>query len=164
MAIWNNILGVLTGYSAGETDFGIRLQRSPPATHDELTRLVQRLATVVADPAAVAVLRLTGHSDRQDRADMTAEQRRASELEASEKRVASASQWIVARLSDVIGPPPDGSNWPKLLIVRAAVGASALIYPTPTDAQRMENRRLEVEVYAMNAAAFPNAGEVLELV
>lgn len=162
MANWNQSLYVLGGYLSGESDFGVRLARAPVADQQAVAGLVLRVATAMQSPTSTAVIVVTAHSDRQDRQDMSAEQRRDSEYEASVGRVASAGQWFVDRLSALIGSPDASLVWPRILMVRHSMGAAQLINKTPAnEMQRAENRRVEVEVYASGMAAFPLDFETL---
>jgi hypothetical protein len=155
MANWNQSLYVLSGYRSGESDFGACLARAPARDQQAVAALVQRVSTAMQNPGATAVLVVTAHSDRQDRQDMSPDQRRQSELDASMQRVVSAGQWLADQLTALVGPPDASATWPRILTIRNAQGAALLINKTPAnEAQRAENRRVELQVYASGMPAF----------
>lgn len=93
----------------------------------------------------IAVL---GNSDRVDTAGLTSEQRRAQELEASDKRASSASEWVFDQITAALTaagetPPDSAENATNFDIVAIPCGAANLVNVIPTsEAQRKENRRV----------------------
>jgi hypothetical protein len=164
MSNWNSCIGVLTGYLTSEADFGARVGRATAQVTQALDDLVARMASAGQNASSMVVLQLTGHADRQDAPGLTPEQRRASELDAATQRVASASAWFISQLTPLAGPPDEGGNWPRLLVVRSACGAAELVHVAPASEQeRQDNRRVEIDVRASNASEFPLDGEVIDL-
>jgi len=160
MANWNEAVILLTGYASGETDFATRCGRLSAADMQTLEQLAVRIGSAMNEQQSMAVLLLEGHSDRQDLPGMTTEQRRASELDASTKRVASAYQWFQARIADAAGPPDCQDQWSRILLVPNAFGAATLINASPTsEQQRLQNRRVALTVRTLNLSTFPEPVE-----
>ncbi|MEU5398213.1 hypothetical protein ABZ348_02785 [Streptomyces sp. NPDC005963] len=98
------------------------------------------------------LITVLGHSDRVDTAGLSSEQRRAQELEASDKRAISAYQWVFGQITAALiaageTPPPDTNHATNFDIVSIPCGAADLVKLVPTtEAQRQENRRVQFVV------------------
>ncbi|MEV5014335.1 hypothetical protein ACIGW1_12470 [Streptomyces sp. NPDC053780] len=95
------------------------------------------------------LITVLGHSDRVDTAGLSSEQRRAQELEASDKRAISAFQWVFDQITAALiaageTPPPGVKDATNFGIVPIPCGAANLLNVVPTsEAQRQENRRVQ---------------------
>lgn len=141
------------GYGSGVTDFATLLATVPQTGEAQLRDVVRLIAGQLTNPVPglfVSVI-VAGHSDRQDRADFTCDQRRASETAAAKDRAVSAWEWIKqevtaeAALSGVAA----GDWWdasPNVTWGLVFAAAGMLQHDPPTPAQRPLNRRVDVLV------------------
>ena len=100
------------GYHAGETDFDSVESRAPADERAKLQRLLDRLSEDVLNPTngRTTSLIIVGHSDRQDTAAMSCNQRRKSEADAARDRAISAWEWTKVQVNGrlaVAGRPLD---------------------------------------------------------
>jgi flagellar motor protein MotB len=142
------------GFESGHTDFS-EVFNSPAAgvQREQFLGVIERIADgiIQADENRQATsIIVVGHSDRQDRADMNCDQRRASEIDASQKRAISA--WELTKLAVVqrlaaADPPIDGTDWwenaPHVTwgLVFAAAGMMQK-NPPASEEERKMNRRV----------------------
>lgn len=140
-----------SGYSAGDTDFAARVAAADAATQTEFFAMLGRLADLVttAPPDRFMALTVVGYSDKQDRPDMSCDQRRQSEEDASTDRAAAAWEWIKTEVGRTPGVPPN--DWwdesTNLTWALIGAGATRLAFPTPAgESDRAANRRLTVLV------------------
>jgi flagellar motor protein MotB len=146
------------GFESGHTDFS-ELFGSPAAEvqREQFLGIVERIADGIIqgdENRQVTSIIVVGHSDRQDRTDMNCDQRRASEIDAAEKRAISAwelvKQAVIQRLA-AANPPIDGTDWwenaPHVTwgLVFAAAGMM-LKNPPASEAERKMNRRVVILV------------------
>ncbi|MEV5936549.1 hypothetical protein AB0L56_28435 [Streptomyces sp. NPDC052079] len=95
------------------------------------------------------VIFILGHSDRVDTPGLSSEQRRAQELDASDKRATSAGEWVFDQITAALTaagetPPSSVQDATNFDIVLMPCGASGLVHVTPAnEAQRQENRRVQ---------------------
>jgi hypothetical protein len=95
------------------------------------------------------LITVLGHSDRVDTAGLSAEQRRAQELDASDKRASSAGDWVFDQITAALTaagetPPTSVADATNFDIFTMPCGAAALVNVVPTnEAQRAENRRVQ---------------------
>jgi outer membrane protein OmpA-like peptidoglycan-associated protein len=95
------------------------------------------------------LITVLGHSDRVDTAGLSTEQRRAQELDASDKRAGSAGAWVFDQITAALTaagetPPASVQNATNFDIVTMPCGAAALLNVVPaSEAQRAENRRVQ---------------------
>lgn len=137
------------GYEAGQTDFAAYLATAPADLRTELSELTAAVAAqlVAPHPDQFFSLIVIGHADRQDRADLGCDERRASETEAATGRAFSAWEWIKADVtSNATALGTDVGQWwedsPFVTWGLASAGASQLKHNPPTQQQRRENRRV----------------------
>jgi hypothetical protein len=146
-----------SGYRAGETDFASLINAVPQASLQELVDVTRIIAGQLSSPIPnlnVSVI-VTGHSDRQDRPDLSCDERRASEIAAARDRAASAWEWIKAEVTAAVAEDGvDAGQWwetsPHITwaVVPAATGT--LKHDPPSEEQRPENRRVMVLVSIFN--------------
>ena len=141
------------GYPAGVTDFARLVETTDQPSLPRLGEILTALADQVASPVPHRSFSLivAGHSDRQDRADFSCDQRRASEADAAQHRAVSAWEWIKARVVDLTAVTGvDASDWwetsPHVTWGLVYAGAGMLKFPTPTGEERPLNRRVVVLV------------------
>jgi hypothetical protein len=94
---------------------------------------------------------VAGHSDRQDRADLSCDERRTSEADAAQSRASSAWEWIKARVAELtsIAGVEAGEWWdtsPHITWGLVYAGAGMLKFPVPAAGERPQNRRVVVLV------------------
>lgn len=141
----------IDGYSSGVTDFATVLLDAPADEQVLVQQLVDRLAQHVADPdnSGFTSVTIIGHSDRQDNAAMSCDQRRQSEADAAKDRALSAWQWTKDQVSErfvAAGQPAPPDEWwetnPAMTWALVFAGAGQLLHPNPTMEQRPLNRRV----------------------
>jgi hypothetical protein len=139
------------GYEAGQTDFGTLLATVPQAELNNLLDITSIIAGQITAPAPGVFVSLivTGHSDRQDRADFSCDQRRDSEIAAATERAVSAWEWIKADVATkVAASGGNAGDWWETSgfvtwgLVFAAAGM--LKFNPPSDDERRLNRRVVV--------------------
>jgi flagellar motor protein MotB len=146
---------VVDGFQDSEFDFASALQRAPAALQTEFEELISALVAAEEDPTKNIFWSVTivGHADRDDVPGVSSEQRRATELNASEKRAGSALAFVFTRLGDKLSadgfarpaPPPAGLDaLTNVGIVGAFAGAADLVNLAPaSEAERAQNRRVK---------------------
>lgn len=138
------------GYPAGQTDFETVGAVIPGNPLYELDLELERMGNGINGTANIrSSITIVGHSDRQDRADMSCDQRRQSEIDASTARAVSAWEWIkpvvdeYARRGGWAGTEwweeSDCAAW---ALVYAACGM--LLTQSHTEAERAQNRRVDI--------------------
>ncbi|WP_067841419.1 hypothetical protein [Nocardia lijiangensis] len=138
------------GYGAGQTDFDAVEGLASPGERLRLHQVLDRITQHVLNPAGSGFTSLTivGHSDRQDLAAMTCDQRRTSESEAAENRASSAWAWVKTQVNGrlVLHGVPAVDEWwesnPAFTWALVYAGAGQLEYPQPSSEQRALNRRV----------------------
>lgn len=135
------------GYGPGDTDFGARLAAADPQAQADFNSMLDRVSGFVtsAAPTGYAVITVIGYSDRQDRADLSCDQRRESEEEASTNRAVAAWDWVTTAVGQRpgVGAGPWWDESPYITWALVGAGATRLPNPVPTDeSQRAENRRV----------------------
>jgi flagellar motor protein MotB len=99
---------------------------------------------------------VTGHSDRQDQADLGCDARRASEIKAATDRAVSAWEWIKQEVSSLVSQSgmQAGDWWETSKHITWALvyaAAGMLKFDTPADEyQRSQNRRVVILVSIFN--------------
>jgi flagellar motor protein MotB len=145
------------GYASGQTDFVTLLGAGPQPGFADLDDVMTIIAGQITTPVPNLHVSLivVGHSDRQDRADLGCDQRRASEIEAARDRAVSAWDFIktavnakVTAAGGTAGEWWETSPHVKWGLVFAAAGM--LVHDPPADAERALNRRVVVLVSLFN--------------
>ncbi|MEV6396033.1 hypothetical protein AB0M39_14865 [Streptomyces sp. NPDC051907] len=139
----------VSGYHAGRYDFEELLSSLSQGAQDIVNReIADRAANAEEFADQFCVVTVVGHSDRDDTAGLTSEQRRESERQASRNRADNAVQWlfhqIVLRLqASGITPPTNLAELRRTSIFTAVAGAADLEVKTPaSEEDRRENRRV----------------------
>lgn len=137
------------GYPAGNSDFAQLIATTQQPRLPRLGEVLTAVADQVANPVPHRNFSLivAGHSDRQDRADLSCDQRRVSEAEAAQHRAVSAWEWIKARVVELAAVAGvDAGQWwetsPHVTWGLVYAGAGMLKFPTPTGEERPLNRRV----------------------
>jgi flagellar motor protein MotB len=143
-------------YGSGVTDFSTVFTPGPQA--DLLNQVITIMAGLITNPPAnqnVSII-VTGHSDRQDQADLSCDDRRASEITAATDRASSAWEWIKQQVSISVsqsGVQP-GDWWetsPHITWGLVFAAAGMLKFDPPADEdQRSQNRRVVILVSIFN--------------
>jgi flagellar motor protein MotB len=151
----------IPGYASQQTDFATHLATVSPNVVQFLEdEFVQPMfdaegagdfGTPLDQRSWCSVL-VVGHADRYDVSGATPEQRRAIELENSQKRAASASEWLLNRLADRLQAanatiPADWGSTVNVVMRTVACGSADLknLVPANED-ERKENRRVELSI------------------
>jgi hypothetical protein len=89
------------GYPAGQTDFNAIESAAPLADRAALQNVLNRIAAGIISPASgqFTSLIIVGHSDRQDLATMSCDERRKSEADAARSRAVSAWEWTKTQVN-----------------------------------------------------------------
>jgi hypothetical protein len=147
------------GYEAGQTDFAPVFDRGAEVEREQVLSVVERIANAIIDPdnGQFTSIIIVGHSDRQDRTDMTSDQKRTSETIAARDRALSAWEWVKeqvrARLAQsgiTAGDWWETSQRVTWGLVYAAAGM--LEHDPPTVVQRPLNRRVVMLVSMFDCA------------
>jgi hypothetical protein len=142
----------VSGFVAEEVDFSQLFSRLSASARNAIRHeVIEPAVNAEHFPSnnQFCLITVLGHSDRVDTAGLTSEQRRAQELDASDKRAISAGAWvfdqITAALTAAGETPPDGvENATNFDIVLIPCGAANLINVVPSsEAQRKQNRRVQ---------------------
>lgn len=145
------------GYPAGQTDFetvGMVQRDSPVLELDDVCKTIA--AGICGTENVRGAITIVGHSDRQDRADMSCDQRRDSEIAAARDRAISA--WEVMKTIVARHAAEDGWNggdwWEESdrvtwALVYAAAGM--LRNASANETERAQNRRVEFLVSVFHA-------------
>jgi flagellar motor protein MotB len=140
-------------YAANETDFAALIDSTAPPGLTDLESVCETIAGQIVNPVAnlfVSII-VVGHSDRQDRSDLSCDDRRASEIAAAEARAASAWAWIQQRVTQIVADQSgvDAGEWWETAthvtwgLVFAAAGM--LQHDPPSDdEERAQNRRVVI--------------------
>lgn len=150
----------IRGYLSHETDFPTLLNRRPDLQNPAITAIIDSAfeAFENSDGTKSAVVVIVGYSDREDSPGLTDEQRRASELQASQARADSASAWLLDKVNSIaqgIGMQIE-IDWKGVATVAMesiGVGASDLAQPPVTENDRLNNRRIRFLVSGNNVSA-----------
>lgn len=138
------------GYGSGATDFSALLASTAQGDLPALTAVLDMLAGQVVAPVGTrsSSIIVVGHSDRQDRSDLTCDARRASEIAAATDRAVSAWQWIKAQVSERTAQSGvDAGEWwettPQVTWGLVFAAAGMLHHDPPSGEQeRAANRRV----------------------
>lgn len=148
-----------SGYEAGQTDFGPVFDGGPEIEREQLQGVVERIADALIDPdnGQFTSVVVTGHSDRQDRSDLSCDQRRVSEIVAARDRAVSAWDWVKDRVTQRMAESGlDAGQWwetgPNVTWGLVFAAAGMLEHDPPTAEQRPLNRRVIVLVSMFEAA------------
>lgn len=140
-------------YPPGVTDFAQLLATTDQPNLFRLGEILTAVADQVANPVPNRFFSLivAGHSDRQDRADMSCDERRTSEAEAAQGRAVSAWEWVKGRVVELVSVAGiDAGEWwessPQVTWGLVFAGAGMLKFPEPTPDERLLNRRVVVLV------------------
>jgi len=139
------------GYQSGQTDFGTLLAATPQADLNGLIFAIDTIARQITDPVPNLFLSLivVGHSDRQDRGDLSCDERRASEASAAEARATSAWEWIKQEVAAAAARTglDAGTWWEDSTHVTWGLvfaGAGMLRHNPPSEEERPLNRRVVI--------------------
>jgi flagellar motor protein MotB len=140
------------GYQAGQTDFTTGGGGVPGNPIEELDDALKVIANGIAGSENVrSTITVAGHSDRQDRADFSCDQRRESEIVNSRDRAESAWDFcksvITERLQQAESPEAEVEWWETSDrvtwdLVFAATGM--LLNGSANEAERAQNRRVDI--------------------
>jgi hypothetical protein len=139
---------VVDGYEPGEVELIPRLtQGDPQMRADYEANVIQPLVDVLLSDDQTAVLRVEGHSDREDSPGLTREQRRQSELNASIGRANHATDGTFELLAAALPGPFAATDWAELDqagVMPTVAGGAHLIEAADslTEEQRKRNRRV----------------------
>ena len=138
-----------SGYESGQAAFVPVFNNSPEVERQQILGVIERIADAIIDPdnGQFTSIITVGHSDRQDRTDLSCDARRASEIAAARERALSAWEWVkeqvTARLAQSginAGEWWETSQRVKWGLVFAAAGM--LEFDPPSQEQRPLNRRV----------------------
>lgn len=139
------------GFAEEQFDFPALHAQLSQQVRDLLEVMIESAVTAESDPAAgrFCTIVIAGHSDRVDTAGVTSEQRRAKELLFSTLRAESAQAFFFNELfvrlqNGGFVPPIDLASFQNVDISTVACGAADLIHLVPSDAQRPDNRRVQI--------------------
>jgi hypothetical protein len=142
---------IVDGYASGKTDFSEALSALPIDRRGEYDLVIDAAASAVERPDVSCVLSVAGHSDRVDTAGVDRHAARAQELQSSKDRAESAGLFITAEIrSRVPGLPEDLNELQNFALLVRWAGAGLLQHATPnlTEAQRKQNRRVQLRAIA----------------
>lgn len=140
------------GYGSGETDFSTLISGSSPPDLNALNNVVTIMAGQITQPVPnqfVSII-VTGHSDRQDQADLSCDERRASEIKAATDRAQSAWDWIKQQVSLIVSESGGqaGDWWETsqhMTWAQVFAAAGMLLHDPPTsEDDRSHNRRVVI--------------------
>ncbi len=138
------------GYQSGHTAFDEVFSTNPDVEQQQLISTIELIADGIIEPGTgpfVSIITV-GHSDRQDRADFSCDQRRASEISASTDRAVSAWEWLKARVQErCLQSGVDAGEWWENAqgVTWALVFAAAGMLrsdPPAGEPERAQNRRV----------------------
>lgn len=136
---------VVDGYGAGEVGFLAQLGRlDSEASLAFVDNVVAPLRAVLESSDQTAVVRIQGHSDRDDTPGLSREEHRVKELTASVDRANSATDGL---LELVRGEDLEFADWAdvqQIVVMPTVAGGADLVHSAPSlsDAQRRQNRRV----------------------
>ncbi|SIO63199.1 hypothetical protein SAMN05443247_09628 [Bradyrhizobium erythrophlei] len=135
----------IRGYNSHETDFQALINRRPDLQVPEVSVIIDSAFEAFENTGGnkSAAVVIVGHSDREDSPGLTDEQRRASELQASQARADSASAWLnsVAQASGM-QIEVEWKGVATVAVEAIGAGASNLAQPPVTEQDRLNNRRI----------------------
>ena len=150
----------IRGYNAHETDFTALLNRRPDLQAPEVSAIIDSAFEAFENAggnksSAIVIL---GYSDREDAPGLTDQQRRASELQASQARADSASAWLLDKVNSVAQASGmqieiDWKGVATVDVEAIGVGASDLAQQPVTEQDRLNNRRIRFLVSGNNVSA-----------
>ena len=153
----------IRGYVSHETDFRALLARRPDLAVPQVAAIIDAAFEAFENSTRQKACSITiiGHSDREDRPGLTDAQRRASELQASTQRAQSASAWLLDKVNDVaqasnLAIELEWKGVPAVDVVAIGAGASDLLHPPVTEADRKANRRIVFIVAGKDLAVAPD--------
>jgi hypothetical protein len=139
-------------YQAGQTDFetgGAAVQGNPIEELDDALKIIA--SGIAGTENVCGTITVAGHSDRQDRADFSCDQRRESEIVASRDRAVSAWEFcktdITEHLQQMGSPQAEVEWWDTSDrvtwdLVFAATGM--LLNGSANETERAQNRRVDI--------------------
>ena len=142
---------IVDGYASGRTDFSEALSALPVDRRGEYDLVIDVAASAIERPDVSCVLSVAGHSDRVDTAGVDRHAARAQELQSSKDRAESAGLFITAEIhSRVPGLPEDLNELQNFALLVRWAGAGLLQQAAPnlTEAQRKQNRRVQLRAIA----------------
>lgn len=148
-----------SGYASGQTDFASVFNSSPAVEREQILSVIERIADAIIDPdnGQFTSIIIVGHSDRQDRADMSCDQKRASEIAAARDRASSAWEWVKGQVTARLAQSGiTAENWWETSqrvtwgLVFAAAGM--LEHDPPSEPQRPLNRRVVMLISMFDCA------------
>ena len=146
---------VVDGFQDGEFDFAAALQRNASKLADVdnlITALVAAEGSTTTD--TFFAVTIVGHADRDDVPGLSAEERRAQELDASKQRAVSALNFVLNQLG--FTPPATVDNLKTIGIDGAFAGEGDLVNLVPAnEADRQQNRRVVFLVIQFSAQSQP---------
>jgi outer membrane protein OmpA-like peptidoglycan-associated protein len=157
------------GYKAQKIDF--------PELHAQLDQETRGVLEVMIEAAATAEtfptgnrfcsIIILGHADRVDTPGLSAEQRRANELENSDLRAQSAEAWFFSQVAERLlaegsDVPNDLGSLQNVQIWTVACGSADLVHKTPgnDEGKRQQNRRVRFigTIFTPESEGIPIAG------
>jgi flagellar motor protein MotB len=139
------------GFGDQQFDFAALHQQLSQTTRDLLEVVIEKAVTAESDPLAgrFCSIVIAGHADRNDVAEISAEERRANELQFSSLRAESAQAFLFDQLFSRLQnggftPPLDLASMQNVDMTTIACGSADLIHLTPSSEQRPENRRVQI--------------------
>src|SRR3954447_3717322 len=153
----------IRGYKAHQTDFGELIAKRPDLQTPEVTAIIDSAfeAFENTDGNESCTVVIVGHSDREDSPGLSDEQRRASELQASQARADSASAWLLDKMNSVVQDSGmqielDWKGVGTVAVEAIGVGASNLVTQPMTEEDRLNNRRIFFLVSGNNVSSVTN--------
>jgi flagellar motor protein MotB len=139
------------GFGDQQFDFPALHQQLSQPIRDLLEVVIEEAVTAESDPLAgrFCSIVIAGHADRNDVPGISAEERRANELQFSSLRAESAQAFLfaqlVSRLQDGGFPAPQNlALMQNVDMTTIACGSADLIHLTPSSDQRPQNRRVQI--------------------
>ena len=139
-----------SGYQPGQTDFATVFETAGETEREQILGVIELIADQIieSDSNQFASIVVTGHSDRQDRSDLSCDQRRASEITAARDRAVSAWEWVKVRVTERLAQSGiDAGEWwessPRMTWAMVFAAAGMLEHDPPaSEAERLQNRRV----------------------
>jgi hypothetical protein len=136
---------VVDGYGPGEVALIPRLTEGEPQMRQAFeANVIEPLLAVVLSDGETAVLKIEGHSDREDSPGLSREQRRQSELAASVARANSATDGAFELLAFEFPGLFPASDRAQVGVMPTGAGGAQLVESADslTEVQRRRNRRV----------------------
>jgi outer membrane protein OmpA-like peptidoglycan-associated protein len=150
----------IRGYKSHETDFQTLLDRRPDLQAPEITAIIDSAfeAFENTDGGKACAVVIVGYADREDSPGLADEQRRASELQASQARADSASAWLLDKVNSVAQTSGmqlemEWKGVATVAVEAVGVGASDLVQQPATEQDRLNNRRIRFLISGNNVSA-----------